>query len=222
MATIYPTLLSLDFLNVQKEIEKIDAHAKGYQLDVMDNHFVPNLTYGPDFVNAVSRLTYKKIWLHLMVDDPKTLLDQFFMQPESIATFHIESKAKISETIKHIEAKKWLPSIAINPKTPLEEIFPFLPIIHQVLVMSVEPGFAQQDFLPETIDRIRQLVGFRQTSKMPFRIGVDGGIKVQNIAQVVQAGVDDIAVASAIFTAPDPVMALQELTNIADGATQNP
>ena len=216
MVTVYPTLLSLDFLNIQNEMEKIDPYAHGYQLDVMDNHFVPNLTYGPDLVNAVSRFTYKKLWLHLMVDDPKTLLDRFFMQPESIVSFHIESDAKISETIKHIEAKKWLPSIAINPKTPLEEIFPFLPVIHQVLVMSVEPGIAQQDFLPETADRIRKLVAFRQTSKLPFRIGVDGGIKASNIAQVVTEGADDIAVASAIFTAKDSVAALKELTDIAD------
>ena len=84
----------------------------------MDNHFVPNLTYGPDFVNAVSQFTYKKLWLHLMVDDPNALLDRFFMQPESIVSFHIESNSKISETIKHIEEKKWLTSIAINPKRP--------------------------------------------------------------------------------------------------------
>jgi ribulose-phosphate 3-epimerase len=153
-----------------------------------------------------------------MVDDADSLLDRFFMQPESIVTFHIESKSKISETIKHIEAKKWLASIAINPKTPLEEIFPFLPVIHQVLVMSVEPGFAQQDFLPETADRLRQLVGFRQASKLRFRIGVDGGVKVGNIAQVVTNGADDIAVASAIFTAQDPARALKELSDTAHNA----
>jgi ribulose-phosphate 3-epimerase len=220
MANIYPTLLSLDFLNIQKELEKIDPHAYGYQLDIMDNHFVPNLTYGPDLVNAVARFTYKKIWVHLMVDDAEYLIDRFFMQPESIVTFHIESKTKISETIKRIEAKKWLPSIAINPKTPLEEIFPFLPVIHQVLVMSVEPGFAQQDFLPETADRIRKLVGFRQTSGLPFRIGVDGGIKIENIGSVVTEGADDIAVASAIFTAEDPAKALKELTDRAKLASQ--
>ena len=99
MVTVYPTLLSLDFLNIQNEMEKIDPYAHGYQLDVMDNHFVPNLTYGPDLVNAVSRFTYKKLWLHLMVDDPKTLLDRFFMQPESIVSFHIESDVKISEMV---------------------------------------------------------------------------------------------------------------------------
>ena len=220
MANIYPTLLSLDFLNIQKELEKIDAHAHGYQLDIMDNHFVPNLTYGHDIVNAVARFTYKKIWVHLMVDNADSLLDRFFMQPESIVTFHIESKTKISETIKHIEAKKWLPSIAINPKTPLEEIFPYLPVIHQVLVMSVEPGFAQQDFLPETEDRIRRLDGFRQASKLPFRIGVDGGIKVHTIGQVVTAGVDDIAVASAIFSAQDPERVLIDLTEKAKQAAK--
>ncbi|HML19710.1 MAG TPA: ribulose-phosphate 3-epimerase [Candidatus Dependentiae bacterium] len=211
MAIIYPTLLSLDFLNVQHEMEKIDDLASGYQLDIMDNHFVPNLTYGPDLVNAVARFTYKKLWLHLMVDDPQSFLDRFFIQPGSIVSFHIESNAKISETIKHIESKKWLPSIAINPKTPVEEIFPFLPVIHQVLVMSVDPGFAQQDFLPETIERINKLVGFRQTSQIPFRIGIDGGIKVDNIAELVNKGVDDVAVASAIFRSPEPARALQEL-----------
>ena len=220
MATIYPALLSLDFLNVQKELEKIDSLASGYQLDVMDNHFVPNLTYGPDFVNAVSQFTYKKLWLHLMVDDPNVLLDRFFMQPESIVSFHIESNAKISETIKHIEEKKWFTSIAINPKTPLEEIFPFLPVIHQVLVMSVEPGFAQQDFLPQTAERIRKLDGFRQSSKLPFRIGVDGGINASNIAQVVTEGADDIAVASAIFRAKDPAKAMAELTDIVHTASR--
>lgn len=215
MARIYPTLLALDFLNVQKELEKIDAYADGYQLDIMDDHFVPNLTYGPDFVNAVARFTYKKIWVHLMVDNADSLLDRFFLQPGSVITFHIESKARISETIKHIQSKKWLTSIAINPKTPLEEIFPLLPVIHQVLVMSVEPGFAMQDFLPQTIDRIRKLDGFRQASKLPFRIGVDGGINVHTIGSVVDAGVDDIAVASAIFAAHDSIKALKELRDSA-------
>lgn len=214
MAVIYPTLMALDFLNVQDELEKIDEYASGYQFDIMDNHFVPNLTYGPDFVNAVCAITHKKIWLHLMVDDPQSLLDRFFIPPGSIVTFHVESKANIIQTIEHIKTKKWLPGIAVNPKTLLEVVYPLLPLVHQIMVMAVEPGFARQDFLPETYVKIEHLGKFRQSAGLPFRIGVDGGIKASNIAQVVAAGVDDIAVASAIFMSKDPLVALQELTSI--------
>jgi ribulose-phosphate 3-epimerase len=219
MATIYPTLLSLDFLNVQREIEKVDKLASGYQLDIMDNHFVPNLTYGPDLVNAVARFTGKNLWLHLMVDNPQSLLDRFCIPPGSIVSFHIESRSGIYETIKYIESKNWLSSIALNPNTPVDEVCPFLPVIHQVLVMSVNPGFAQQEFLPETIARIDRLVTFRQVTKRPFRIGIDGGIKIRNIAHVVSHGVDDIAVASAIFGTRDPAQALKELIDQANKIT---
>lgn len=218
MATIYPSLMNLDFLNVQKELERIDEYASGYQLDIMDFHFVPNVTYGPDFVNAVARITYKKIWVHLMVDHPIDWLDRFFLQPESIVSFHIESKSKINETINRIKEKKWLPSVAINPKTSLEHVFPFLPHIHQVLVMSVDPGFATQQFMNDSIGRISTLDGYRQTSGLPFMIGVDGGVNKENLESLIAAGADDIAVASAVFGSPDPVKSLKELQEIVHAA----
>jgi ribulose-phosphate 3-epimerase len=220
MATIYPSLMGIDLLNVQKEIEQIDEFVSGYQLDIMDFHFVPNLTYGPDFVNAVARITYKKLWLHLMVENPIDLLDRFSLPPGTIVSFHIESKSKINETISRIEEKKWLPSIAINPKTPLEKVFPFMSVVHQVLVMSVDPGFSNQLFLKETIGRVATLVGFRQTSGLNFLIGVDGGVNKDNIKSLAREGVDDMAIASAIFDAPDPVQALKDLKVLVAGAEQ--
>lgn len=217
MVTIYPTLMGIDFLNVQQEIERVDKFASGYQLDIMDFHFVPNLTYGPDFVNAVARLTYKKLWIHMMVEHPIDLLDKLFLQPETIVTFHLESKSKIYETIGRIKEKKWLPSIAINPKTPLEQIFPWLPVVHQVLVMSVDPGFSGQAFLADTIGRVNALAGYRQASGLKFAIGVDGGVNKENIESLTNAGANDLAVASAIFGAPNPAQALKDLTKLVEG-----
>lgn len=222
MATIYPSLMGIDVLNVQKELERVDELASGYQLDIMDFHFVPNVTCGPDFVNAIARVTYKKLWIHLMVEHPIDWLDRFFLQPGTIVSFHIESKTDIHKTINAIHEKKWLPSIALNPKTPLEHIFPFVPMVHQVLVMSVDPGFSGQLFSKDTIGRIQTLAGYRQTSGMKFAIGVDGGVNKDNIASLVQAGVDDIAVASAIFGSQDPAAALNDLKNLVAGAAQIP
>lgn len=212
MIHIYPTLWSIDLLNVQKELEKVDEIAHGYQLDVMDNHFVPNLTYGADFVNAVARITYKKIWVHLMVDRPEALIDALVMPHGSIVTFHFESNGEKTKTISRIEGKLWMPSIAINPKTPPEEIFYLLPSVYQVLVMSVEPGRSGQEFIKSSIDKIRLLVGYRQTSGLKFRIAIDGGVNANNIVDLVSAGVDDFAIASAIFGSQDPAATLRKIS----------
>ncbi len=216
MATIYPSLLGIDMLNVQKVVEMVDPYVKGYQVDIMDNHFVPNLSYGADFVNALARITYKTVWVHLMVDNPDDMLDKFFLQPGSLITFHFEAETKIPRTITHIKDKKWHASIALNPKTGLEVIFPFLPLVHQVLVMSVDPGFPGQDFVPETFERVRTLAGLRETSGLDIRIGVDGGVKEDLIGPLIEAGVDDIAIASAIFDTPDPVGAVKSFAACAE------
>jgi ribulose-phosphate 3-epimerase len=220
MAVIYPTLLAFDVLNPQREIERIEPLAEGFQLDIMDNHFVPNLMYGADFVNAVARITHKKQWVHLMVDDPVGWLGGLFVPPGSIMTFHIEATHHITGTIKYIVEKKWLPSIAINPETPVEAVFPFLPMLHQVSLMSVEPGFPRQEFLKETLEKFRKLRGYRQTSQLQFRIALDGGINKINIKNLVMEGVDDLAIASAIFGQKDPLKELRELIELKNQAEQ--
>lgn len=215
MATIYPSLLAANILNLQHDIERLDPYCAGYQLDIMDGQFVPIMSCGPAYINAVAGATYKKIWVHLMVNDPMSWLGAMFLPAGSIVSFHFESKSDIAETIKAIQEKNWMPSLAINPKTPVEKTFPFLATLYQVLVLSVQPGYAGQEFIAETWDKLRPLVGYRETSKLSFRIGVDGGIKAHNIVELVRMGIDDCVVASAIFDDDDPAEALKELTLLA-------
>ncbi|TET05756.1 ribulose-phosphate 3-epimerase [Candidatus Dependentiae bacterium] len=214
MAVIYPSLIAADLLNLQEEIKKLDPYCQGYHLDIMDNHFVPNLTFGSAFVNAIAQVTYKKIWVQLLVDKPENWIDQFFLPIDSIITFHIESSQEIRRTIDHIKKKKWLPSIAINPKTEVEILFPYLDRLSQVLIMSVVPGFSGQEFLPDVISKVDRLVSYRQTSGLPFVISMDGGINKNNIRMLKEHGVDIFAVGSGIFKSEDPVATLKELNTL--------
>lgn len=211
MTLIYPSLISADLLNLGTVIKSIDPYCAGYHLDVMDFHFAPNLTWGPAFLEAIAGATAKKLWVHLMVENPDLWIEKLNLPPQTIVTFHIESTNSVAHIIKLIQNKSWLPSIAISPKTDVNECFPFLESAHQVLIMSVEPGHSGQQFMPAMIDKVEQLVEFRTFHKMNFRIGIDGGINKENINIVTKKGVDDIGVANAIFGQQDPVTALQEL-----------
>ncbi len=214
MAHIFPSLISADPLNLQKEIELLDPHTDGYHLDVMDNHFVPNLTWGPMIINAIAKTTRRKLWVHLMVDNPMDWDALLFIPPGSIFSFHFETKKEIPRLIKKIKEKKWEASLAINPKTPVEEIFPILGVLDQVLLMSVEPGFSGQSFLKAVMKKLDKLSAYRQTSGLNFRIGMDGGINAQNITQLAQKGVDDFAIAASIFHQADRAAALQGLKKL--------
>ena len=214
IATIFPSLIAADPLNLQQEIERLDPHCVGYHLDVMDNHFVPNLTFGAAFINAMTKITRRQLWVHLMVEKPDEFIDTLFLPAGSMVTFHFESTPKDYYLAKRIKEKNWLASIAINPKTNVEEIFPFLDTVDQVLLMSVEPGFYGQSFISSVEDKIGPLIGYRQTSNVQFKIGIDGGINKTNIAQLTQKGADDFAVAAAIFRQDDPIKALQELQGL--------
>ncbi len=214
MATIYPSLMAADLLNLQKEIEQLDPHCAGYHLDVMDHHFVPNLALTTSIINALCTITRRQLWVHLMVEKPDEFIDTLFLPPGSMVTFHFESTEQDRQTVRRIKEKKWHASIAIKPKTDVERIFPFLNEVDQVLLMSVEPGFSGQPFLSSVEDKIKPLIGYRQTSDLHFKIGMDGGINQQNIERLAQKGVDDFAVANGIFKAADPVAALHTLQEL--------
>lgn len=214
MPAIYPSLIAADLLNLQNEIARLGPYCDGYHIDVMDNHYVPNLTMGPDFVNAIARIAPKPVWVHLMVDKPENLMERLILPPGSILTIHFEKIEEILHIIKHIKEKKWMPGIAIKPKTPVDEIFPLLDKIHQVTIMSVEPGFSGQPFLKSTVTKIEPLIGYRATGKLKFRIAMDGGIGPNNIVELTQKGVDDFVIGAGLFRQPDPVFALQELKRI--------
>ena len=210
MVDIYPSLMAADPLCLENEILLLEPYCAGFHLDVMDNHFVPNITWGADTVNAIAK-TAKLVWLHLMIEQPELFYDTLSLPVDSIVSFHIELELDVINFIKTIREKKHRVSIAISPKTPLSRIVPFLHTIDQVLVMSVEPGFSGQPFLKTTFDRIMELVAYRKKHNNIFRIGVDGGIDTTNIKELMEYGVDDYAIASAIFKSQNPVVALKQL-----------
>ena len=198
------------------EIEILAPHCAGFHLDVMDSVFVPHLLWNnPQELNALIKLI-KDPWIHLMVQDPEDFYAKLELPLNALVSFHIESDVEVERFIKIVREKKQRASIAINPKTPLSEIFPFLGIIDQVLVMSVDPGLSGQRFLESSFDKLAQLIEHRTKNKFSFRIGIDGGINEENIAQLACYHIDDYAVGSGIFKHNNHVSALQELQLVAD------
>lgn len=212
MAVIYPSLMSADQLHLGNEIRNLEPHVVGFHIDVMDYHFAPNLTFGLHTINQISAFTMKQLWLHMMLENPTHPIEHLTLPAQTIYSFHIESNFMKDDILHKLKEKKWLPSIAINPKTNVAQLFEILDHrFYQVLIMSVEPGFSGQDFIPETIDKIKALQTFRMEHNLPFVIGLDGGIKKSVMDIVFKYGIQDIATASAIFGDKDRIRGLNSL-----------
>lgn len=213
---IYPSLISADLLNLKKTIEMLDNHCDGYHLDIMDDHFVPNLTWGPMFINAIAGITTRPLHVHLMVTNPATWLDRLDLSIKDTFTFHVEAvkePTQIKEFIMRIHEYGTKAGIAINPRTDIAAITPFLSILDEVLVMSVDPGFSGQEFIDVT-NKVDELRTIRSEKKLTFEIGMDGGINAKNIRLIAQHEVDFVGVASAIFNEKDIVKGLQTLYSL--------
>jgi ribulose-phosphate 3-epimerase len=176
----------------------------------MDDHFVPNLTWGPAFVAAIKNETKLPIHLHLMVDNPKSWIDRVSLGVDDLFIFHHEVFSDIN-LLKNLNCKI---GAAINPGTQITDIYSYVENISHVLIMSVEPGFSGQKFMPEMIDKVKALVDFRLERKLKFSIGIDGGVSTKNISVLAKEGVDVAGVASAIFSKKDPIIALKELKEL--------
>jgi len=212
MATIYPSLMNADLLDLEQDIKLLNPHVPGFHIDIMDNHFVPNIAFGFETIQKISRVTTKQLWLHAMVENPTSIIDMLTLPEKTIYSFHIESNFIKNDIMIKLTEKNWLPSIAIKPKTDVAQLFEFIDAeTYQVLVMSVEPGFSGQVFMPEVLSKINRLIEFRIKHNFNFTIGIDGGITTSNIAEVADRGVDQIAVASAIFNNTDRIAALSAL-----------
>lgn len=215
MIKLYPSLMAANLLNLEQEIKKAEHESDGFHIDIMDHHFVPNLTFGPETVNIIGRSTSKQLWLHLMIEDASLFMDQITIPANSIISFHAEAVPSIPEMIAIIKEKNWLPSIAIKPNTEIETIAPFLSTVDQVLLMSVEPGFAGQKFIESVIEKIKPLSDYRETNNAHFRIAMDGGINEYNFEKLVKSGVQDFAIGSAVFQQKDPEQFLSKLRKLA-------
>lgn len=214
MKQIYPSLISADLLNLGSVIKNFNPVCDGFHIDIMDNHFVPNLTWGADLTNAISRASHKPLWVHLMVEKPDEWLPILDLTPGSILTFHFESNSEKIRLIHRIKEKNLKAGIAINPKTSVEQILPFADLVDQILVMSVEPGFSGQDFNPDVLAKLDPLLFLRKAQQLNFTIAMDGGINAKNIHMLAQKGVDEFGVASAIFNDPNPIAAYEKLKKL--------
>ena len=215
---IFPSLISSDILNLEKTIKELDSHCAGYHIDIMDDHFVPSLTWGSMFVTAIGSLTDLPLHVHLMVDNPDSWIDRLILDEDDIFIFHAEifdiAQLAIDLIEKVKSKKKCKVGVAVNPKTKISFIDDYLKHLDHVLIMSVEPGFSGQKFMPEVVSKVELLKNKREELKLNFTIGMDGGIGFENIKNLVENGVDQFGIASAIFSKPNPLNALEELNKI--------
>lgn len=204
-----PSLLSADFGDLRAEAREVELLAAYFHIDVMDGHFVDNLTIGPPVVNSLRKGLSRPFDIHLMIDHPLAYASRFEIHPGDIITFHIESADDLDHTIEAIHRTGAEVGISLRPKTPIEAVLPYLDRVDLILVMSVEPGFGGQAFMPEALERIRFLR--REIGERVITIEVDGGIGVKNIRDVVDAGADLIVAGSAIFNHHDRAAAMSDL-----------
>lgn len=218
MVHIYPSLISSNLVNLESTIKELEPFCAGFHIDVMDYHFVPNLTLGPDFVNAIRKVAKKRLWVHLMVDEPKKYIDRMHLYHGDIVSVHYETiDEHMTEKIsRELHGRKLLFSLALNPKTAVEVVKPYFHknIIDQVLLMSVEPGFSGQHFLPESYHKLQVLNDLREEYSQSFAIGMDGGITQENLPELIKNGINDVAIASGIFEGNAPLENLKHLNSV--------
>lgn len=212
MVKIAPSLLSANFAYLKEEIDKIKA-AEWIHYDVMDGHFVPNISFGYSILNDISKVTDMYLDVHLMISDPAEYVDNFIKSNASLIVFHYEAVAenKIDELIDYIKRHNVDVGIAIKPNTPVSVLKPFLPKLDLVLVMSVEPGFGGQTFNNSAVEKISELFKIRTENKYNYLIEVDGGINDLTAQVCREAGVDVLVAGSYIFNNDDYTKAIESL-----------
>ena len=195
------SILASDFAHLADEIAAAERGGGTIvHVDVMDGHFVPNITFGPPMVKALRRVTKLPLDCHLMVENPDTFLADFAEAGATMVSVHQEVCRHLHRTLQQIKIHGMQPAVVINPATPVEMLIEVLPMVHHVLVMSVNPGFGGQQFLPLALDKIALLAELREEMGLNFRIEVDGGVAHDTVAQVVEAGADMLVAGSAIFS----------------------
>ena len=210
---IAPSILSADFLHLEKDVEMVNRHADLFHLDIMDGTFVPNISFGFPVVQAIARKAQKTLDVHLMIVHPEKYVERFAQAGAGMISFHYEAAQEHSaQVIELIRAQGVKAGIVINPDCPVEKIFPYLDKVDFVLIMSVFAGFGGQKFIPESLERIaavrKQLDGMGR-SDVP--IEVDGGIGPGNAASVVAAGASILVAGSSVFGAADPAAAIEAM-----------
>jgi ribulose-phosphate 3-epimerase len=215
---IAPSILSADFARLAQEVEKIEtAGADVVHLDIMDGHFVPNLTIGPPVVSSIRKITRLPLDVHLMIERPERFLDAFIRSGANWISVHIEADVHVERTLQYLKENGVRAGVAVNPGTSLSSLDEVLHLADFVLIMTVNPGFGGQKFIPSMIKKIRRLRESIVLNQYKARIEIDGGINPDNLPEALAAGAEIIVAGSAIFGAKkNASQVIQEMKGIAD------
>jgi ribulose-phosphate 3-epimerase len=204
MKKIAPSILSADFGRLKEEVQAVEAAGADYiHIDVMDGHFVPNITIGPLVVEAVNKITDLPLDVHLMIEDPDRYIPEFAKAGADILSIHFETCPHLQRSVSLIRELQGKPSVVVNPATPVSLLEDILPEVDWVLIMSVNPGFGGQKFIPGALEKIARVKQMIDQKGLKVEIQVDGGVTPANVAQVCRAGADIVVAGSAVFHTPD-------------------
>jgi ribulose-phosphate 3-epimerase len=220
MPEIVPSLLSADFAHLGEEIARMErGGATMLHVDVMDGHFVPNLTVGPPVLKAIRKATKLTLDVHFMITDPDRYIPTFVETGADQISAHQEVSPHLDRTLRLIQSEGARAGVVVNPSTPITMLEEVLEVADYVLLMSVNPGFGGQQFIQRTLDKVRALALRRKQLGLEFFIEIDGGITLETLPEVIRAGVDWVVAGSTIFHSPDPEATLVEMRRIAQQAT---
>jgi ribulose-phosphate 3-epimerase len=220
LVELAPSILSADFAHLAEQVHTAaDGGATVVHVDVMDGHFVPNMTLGPPVVKSLRKFTKLPLDCHLMIENPDQYIPLFAEAGADWISVHQEACVHLDRTLHLIKSHDCLAGVVINPATPVETLSEVLDIVDYVLVMSVNPGFGAQVFIPNSLNKIRRLADLRAQQRLHYRIEVDGGVALDTVSEVVRAGAEILVAGNAVFGHGDPKTNAQQLLKAASEAT---